>query len=62
MWLAMPGQAMPVFWLGMLLILIFGVKLHWLPVAGRGGSRHLVLPAVALGRSLGGAQRASGPL
>jgi len=46
---AMAGQSMPVFWVSTMLILIFGVKLQWLPVAGKGGWDHLVLPAVALG-------------
>ncbi|MEK6712372.1 MAG: ABC transporter permease [Nitrospinota bacterium] len=45
---ALVGQAMPVFWLGLMLILIFGVDLGWLPVSGRGTLRHLILPAVAL--------------
>ena len=46
---AMAGQSMPVFWVATMLILIFGVKLQWLPVAGKGGWEHLVLPASALG-------------
>jgi len=45
---ALVGQAMPVFWLGLMLILIFGVDLGWLPVSGRGTLAHLVLPAAAL--------------
>ncbi len=45
---ALVGQAIPVFWLGILLILIFGVWLRWLPVSGAGSLKHLVLPAVAL--------------
>ena len=45
---ALVGQAIPVFWLGILLILIFGVWLRWLPVSGAGGLKHLVLPAVTL--------------
>ncbi|HYM68982.1 MAG TPA: ABC transporter permease [bacterium] len=43
------GQSVPVFWLGMLMILVFGVVLQWLPIGGRGGVSHLVLPAAALG-------------
>jgi peptide/nickel transport system permease protein len=42
------AQSMPIFWLGLMLIALFGVQLHWLPVAGRGGLDHLILPAVAL--------------
>jgi peptide/nickel transport system permease protein len=45
---ALAGQAVPVFWLGILLIMIFSVRLHWLPVAGSGGAKHLVLPTIAL--------------
>jgi peptide/nickel transport system permease protein len=48
MFLALSGQAMPVFWLGIMLILIFSVNLRLLPVSGRGDWRHLVLPATAL--------------
>lgn len=48
MLLALLGQAMPVFWLGVMLILVFSVKLRWLPVSGRGDWTHLVLPATAL--------------
>jgi len=45
---ALLGQALPGFWLGALLILIFSVRLHWLPSSGGDGWRALVLPAVAL--------------
>ena len=47
--IALFGQSMPVFFLGILLILVFGVRLGWFPVAGRGGLDHLVLPATTLG-------------
>ncbi len=46
---ALLGQSMPVFWLGIMLILIFGVKLHLLPSFGKGGIEHLILPALTLG-------------
>ncbi|RMF93093.1 MAG: ABC transporter permease [Nitrospinota bacterium] len=46
---AITGQAMPVFWLGIMMIIVFGVKLHWFPVSGRGTPAHLVLPAITLG-------------
>ena len=46
---ALLGQAMPAFWVGLLLILLFAVRLDWLPAFGRGGLSHLVLPAIALG-------------
>src|SRR5438105_7002151 len=39
------GQSLPVFWLGLLLIMIFAVGLGWFPVAGTGGPQYLVLPA-----------------
>jgi peptide/nickel transport system permease protein len=47
--LTLAGQSMPVFWVGTMLILVFAVRLGWLPIAGRGGLSHLVLPAAALG-------------
>ena len=46
---AMLGQAVPGFWIGLLLILFVAVQLQWLPAFGRGGLSHLVLPAIALG-------------
>lgn len=45
---ALLGASMPSFWMGLLLIYIFAVKLGLFPVMGRGGLRHLVLPAVTL--------------
>jgi ABC-type dipeptide/oligopeptide/nickel transport system permease component len=46
---ALLGQAMPTFWLGIMLILVFSVELGWFPPAGRGGVQSLALPAVSLG-------------
>lgn len=46
---AMLGQAMPAFWVGLLLILGFAIQLQWLPAFGYGGINHLILPAIALG-------------
>ncbi|HSB41831.1 MAG TPA: nickel ABC transporter permease [Methylomirabilota bacterium] len=46
---ALLGQAMPTFWLGIMLILVFSVRLSWLPSSGRGSLEHLILPAITLG-------------
>lgn len=46
--LALIGQAMPNFWFGMVLIIIFAVELKWLPISGRGTFLQLILPAVTL--------------
>ena len=46
---ALLGQAMPNFWLGIVLIWIFAVHLQWLPTSGRGGLGHMILPAIAMG-------------
>jgi ABC-type dipeptide/oligopeptide/nickel transport system permease component len=50
--LAMLGQAIPPYWLGIMLILIFSVGLGWFPTSGRGSVWHLVLPAITLGSVL----------
>ena len=52
MFFALLGISMPNFWLGPLLILLFSVNLGWLPVSGRGGLLHLILPAITLGTAL----------
>jgi peptide/nickel transport system permease protein len=53
---AIAGVSMPVFWLGFLFMLLFGIRLDWLPVGGRGGPlwtlegwKHIILPATTLG-------------
>jgi len=46
--LSVAGQAVPIFWLGLMLIWLFAVRLEWLPVFGSGTPTHLVLPAVSL--------------
>ncbi|GAB6851940.1 ABC transporter permease [Paraburkholderia kururiensis] len=49
LFVAVIGQAMPSFWFGLTLILVFAVELKWLPVAGNSSWQHFVLPAIALG-------------
>ena len=46
---ALLGQSLPTFWLGIVLMWIFAVMLGWLPTSGRGGIKHMILPAVCLG-------------
>jgi peptide/nickel transport system permease protein len=46
------GEAIPSFWLGIMLILLFAVELRWLPVSGVGTPAHLVMPALALGSGM----------
>ena len=46
------GEAMPNFWLGIMLILLFSVGLGWFPVSGRQGTFAAVLPGIALGTAL----------
>ncbi|HEY7791707.1 MAG TPA: nickel ABC transporter permease [Vicinamibacterales bacterium] len=50
--LALLGISIPNFWLGPLLAIVFSIELGWLPVSGRGGLAHLVLPAITLGAPL----------
>jgi peptide/nickel transport system permease protein len=45
---ALLGQAMPSFWLGLILMVVFGLKLGWLPISGTGSWEHFVMPGVVL--------------
>lgn len=47
--LAVIGQAMPTFWFGLTLILVFGVMLRWLPITGQASWWNFVMPSIALG-------------
>lgn len=49
MLLAVGALAMPSFWLGLMLIFLFSIRLGWFPAGGVGDLRHLVLPALTLG-------------
>ena len=46
---AVAGVSVPIFWSGLLLILLFSSTLRWLPATGQGGLRHLLMPAAVLG-------------
>ncbi len=46
---ALIGQSVPAFWMGIVLIWLFAVELEWLPTSGRGGWKTYILPAVAMG-------------
>ncbi|MCA9858106.1 MAG: ABC transporter permease [Thermomicrobiales bacterium] len=46
--LALLAQAIPGFWLGLMMIIVFSVKFGWLPVAGRGSIAHLIMPTITL--------------
>lgn len=45
---ALAGQAIPGFYLGMILVLVFSLRLGWFPTGGTGSIKHLVLPSVTL--------------
>lgn len=51
--LAVIGQGVPFFWLGLMLILVFGVEFRMFPTGGYGGLDHLVLPSLTLAGSIG---------
>lgn len=46
--IALLGQSLPQFWLGIMLIWVFAVGLGWFPASGQGGLRHMILPAIAM--------------
>jgi peptide/nickel transport system permease protein/oligopeptide transport system permease protein len=46
--MALFGISMPVFWLGLMLVILFSVILHWLPAGGTGSWKHVVLPSLTL--------------
>ncbi len=48
------GQALPNFWVGLMLVFLFSRALGWLPPFGRGGLEHLVMPAATLGLAFSG--------
>jgi len=49
MGLVLTAQSLPTFWSGILMIMVFGVILRWLPPSGSGTLAHLVMPSIALG-------------
>lgn len=46
--LAFIGMSMPQFWVAIMLVMVFSVRLHWLPTSGWGGIQYLILPSVAV--------------
>ena len=47
--LAVLGQALPTFWFALMMIILFGVMLRWLPITGSATWKHFVMPSIALG-------------
>ncbi|MGG4144160.1 nickel ABC transporter permease [Paenibacillus algorifonticola] len=47
--LALIGASIPSFWMGLLLIYLFSLKLGWLPTSGKGSFAHMILPSITLG-------------
>jgi len=50
--IAVGGQAIPIYWLGLMLMIVFSVQLKWLPASGYGTWQNMVLPTIALGSFL----------
>lgn len=50
--IAVFGQAIPVFWFGLILIFVFGVLLRWTPISGSDTFAHFILPTVSLGTAV----------
>ena len=49
MTIAVAGQAIPTFWMGLMLMVLFGLMLGWTPISGDESWQHYILPAVTLG-------------
>lgn len=49
MFIAVLGQALPTFWFALMMIILFGVILLWLPISGNATWAHFVMPTIALG-------------
>jgi peptide/nickel transport system permease protein len=47
--IALLGQSLPGFWLGIVLMWVFAVHLGWFPTSGKGGLQYMILPAITLG-------------